>query len=101
MYVNLHTLPADQAMFTVYVTLDPEGTHRSEITAEEVDIVYKRNATWGEIASYGTDDMGDRIVDAYGPDARIVGIVNQSEGYVLFDAFGADGYERPELGPDA
>lgn len=100
MFMNLDTLPAGTSLFTVYVTTDPEGTNRSEIAADEVDVLAPSSSTWGQVCNDGivnTLEPGQHyanayIHDAYGEDARILGVVNQSGGYVVFDAF-AEGME--------
>lgn len=92
MWMNLDTLPAGKSMYTVYVTTDPEGTPRSKMGADEVDIVASSRATWGEVLSYGTANgvhAPTFLIDMYGEDHRIVGVVNQSDDYVVFDAFAA------------
>lgn len=100
MWMNLDQLPAGKSMYTVYVTVDPEGTARSAMSADEVDVVAKRSAEWGEVCSDGFvhDSFGGEpdertagvwIREMCGEDARIIGVVNQSDGYVVFDAFDA------------
>lgn len=92
MWMNLDTLPAGKSMFTVYVTLDDEGTPRSETSADEVDVVAPRNANWSSVVNEGTvhpsgEAAKDFILELYGPDSRVVGVVNVSEDYVVFDAW--------------
>lgn len=102
MFVNLHTLPTGKSMYTAYVTTDPEGTPRDEMGADEVDIIAPSGVTWGTVVSMGT--IHDSIVDdaeppyadayireAYGPDSRVVGVVDQSAGEVIYDAFASGG----------
>ena len=94
MWMNLDQLPAGKAMFTVYVTVDPEGTNRSAMSAEEVDVVASRSASWGEVVNDGgVHPRGERCVDylleSYGPDSRVIGVTNESDGYVVYDAFKA------------
>lgn len=101
MFVNLHTLPAGKSMYTLYVTAAAPTT-RSMTECDEVDATAKSNATWGEVASYGQahpdgTHLPTYLMDLYGPDVRIVGIVNQTDAFVLFDAFdgaGPDALER-------
>lgn len=92
MWMNLDALPAGKSMYTVYVTTDPEGTPRSEMGADAVDIVASSSATWGSVCSYGTahpsgEHAPTYIIGLYGEDARIIGVVNQSDAYVVYDAF--------------
>ena len=92
MWMNLDQLPAGKHMYTVYVTLDPEGTPRNEMSADEVDVVAPSRATWGEVVNDGAvHPTGERSVDylleMYGAESRVIGVVDQSDGYVVYDAF--------------
>lgn len=100
MFMNLHTLPPGKSMYTVYVTTDPEGTDRSAMSADEVDVVAACSASWGDVCNNGQElrdfhEDGNHkpatnwILEMYGEDARVIGIVNQSDGYIVFDAFTA------------
>lgn len=82
MFVNLHDLPAGQAMYTVYVTTDP-GPVTVDIQVDEYDVTARRTASAAQVAEAArTDEMFARL---YGAEARIVGIVDQSADYILFD----------------
>ena len=83
MFVNLHALPYGQSMYTLFVTIDPEGTASNEMTLDELDVVAPRGASWGTVATQAN------LVDEYGLDARVIGVVDQSAGEVIFDAFAA------------
>jgi hypothetical protein len=98
LFMNLDTLPAGKAYYTVYVTTDPEGTARLEMGADEVDVVAARDAGWGDVCNNGQElrdfyEDGNHkpatnwILEMYGPDSRIIGVVNQSDGFVVYDAF--------------
>ena len=92
MFVNLDTLPRGKSLFTVYVTLDPAGTPRAECSADEVDVVGPRSASLQRLMEEGRENdgganVGEYIWQTYGPGARVVGIVNQSDGYVVYDGF--------------
>jgi hypothetical protein len=97
--MNLHALPAGTHMYTAYVTTDPEGTPRDEMGADEIDITAPAGSSWGVVVNDGlihdtiVDDAETRanqyIPEAYGPDCRIVGVVDQSAGVVIYDAFAA------------
>lgn len=94
MWMNLDQLPAGKAMFTVYVTLDPKGTPRDEMGADEVDVVAPRSSGRQGVLENGTEhpdggNAGEYIWQTYGPTARVVGVVNQSDGFVVYDAFEA------------
>jgi hypothetical protein len=85
MFMNLDTLPVGKSYYTVYVTLDPKGTPRLEMSADEVDVVAPSSASRDEVVN----ECAAEIVSDYGTDARVVGVVNQSDGYVVYDAFTA------------
>ena len=94
MWMNLDQLPAGKSMFTVYVTLDPKGTPRDEMGADEVDVVAPSSASRDAIINDGAvhpkgENAGAFIREMYGLDSRVVGVVNQSEGYIVYDAFEA------------
>jgi hypothetical protein len=92
MFVNLHNLPAGKSLYTVYVSLDPVDTPRDETFADEVDVVATSGAYWrdvinnGEAHSYHTP-ASTYIVEMYGQDSRIVGVVDQSAGVIIYDSF--------------
>jgi hypothetical protein len=76
MYVNLHTLPPEQQMYTVYVGgTEPPGGYE---WSEEEDVVASAGLTAAEVA---------KKVDLqnYAAGARYLGVVNQSSGYIMAD----------------
>jgi hypothetical protein len=77
-FVNLHTLPAGQHMYTAWVTYDPYGEVKD---ADEIDFIADARASvvilQGECAS-------TRDYKVLYPDARIIGIVDQSTGEKLW-----------------
>lgn len=81
MFMNLDRLPAGQSMYTVFVTGDPAGTPRYDVCAEEVDVVTSSQADSVDVVRAGLAE----ILDLYGPEIRIIGVVNQSSGYVMRD----------------
>lgn len=89
MYVNLHTLPAGQSMYTLHLTMDPQGTNRSDMSTEEVDIVAPRDLDAAGMMNRA--ETKQELKDLFGEpewlEARLVGLVDQSEGYVVYDAF--------------
>ena len=91
MYVNLDTIPAGQAMYTLHLTMDPLGTARSQMSTEEVDLVAPARLSRDELMN--RDETKQELRDLFGEpewlDARLVGLVNQSDGYVVYDAFKA------------
>lgn len=96
MWMNLDKLPAGTSMYTVYVTDDPEGTARSAMSVEEVDVIGPSHcASWGQLVVNDSkvhptgENASQYIVASYGEDVRIIGVVNQSRGSVIYDAFAA------------
>lgn len=98
--MNLHALPAGTSMYTAYVTTDPVGTPRDDMGADEVDIVAPAYSHWAKVINQGKihDSINDDseppyasayITEAYGPDSRVVGVVDQNAGEVIYDAFAA------------
>lgn len=97
MYMNMHLVPDGQSLYTVWVTLQPEGTPREECCAEEVDVIAPACLTsWRDILRAGvTNDPAATnaetyIRDTYEDGARVVGVVNQSTGGVTYDSFEED-----------
>jgi hypothetical protein len=91
MYVNLDTLPAGQAMYTLHLTMDEVGTARSAMSTEEIDLVAPRGLSRDELMN--REETKQELKDTFGEpewlDTRLVGLVNQSDGYVVYDAFKA------------
>lgn len=79
MWMNLHTLPTGKSMYTVAVTLDPVDCDPQYASYDEVDVVASSRATVAEVIEAARAEC----VDMYGPDHRIVGVSNQSDGYVM------------------
>lgn len=105
MWTNLHTLPAGTSMYTLYVTTDPEGTNRSAMTCEEVDVTCERvNGTCWDAPNYGKvwpsgEHVPSYLMEVYG-DVRIIGIVNQTDGYIAWDGFKCENPMMRETGAD-
>lgn len=92
MWMNLDTLPAGKSMYTVYVTTDEEGTPRSQMCVEEIDVIAPSRSKWGAVVNDGSvhptgESASAYIIADYGLDSRVVGVVNQSTGTVVYDAF--------------
>lgn len=80
MFVNLHTLPAGQHMFTLAVTSQPVGTPEDELFVDEIDIVAKRNSTVAElVAAVSPEEAADY------EGCRVIGVADQSDGYLMFE----------------
>lgn len=77
MFMNLHTLPAGQAMYTLAVTDDPAGTPRDQVEYDEVDVVAPAGASVAAIIAAAD-------LDGY-EGCRVIGVVNQSDGYVVVE----------------
>lgn len=94
-FTNIDQVPAGRCLFTLHVTLDPEGTPRSQMACEEEDAVAPSGATWGQVVNDGEvvghreSNVGAVLRAVYGLDMRVIGVVDQSCGYVLYDAFKA------------
>jgi hypothetical protein len=98
-FMNLDTLPYGRSMYTVFLTWDPKGTPRDQMSAEEIDVIADRSAHRELVARDGmvngdTRTCGQVIAEDYEPGARVIGVVNQSDGYTVYDAFAA-GDETP------
>lgn len=74
MFMNLHTLPRGQHMYTAWITYDPIGEVRG---ADEIDFVASSQADVATLMAVvsGTEDYKTGY-----PDARIVAIADQSTG---------------------
>lgn len=83
MYVNLHDLPVGQSMFTLYICHPGDPL---ELT-EEFDVVAPSTAPpLHYLTSVVIDTAKDLLLDLYGADVQVRGIVNQSEAYIVFDS---------------
>lgn len=82
MYVNLHDLPPDQAMFTLYIGLPGDPFE----TTEEYDQVAPNRAPHPTyLTSTVIQAARDALVNLYGDDVEVRGVANQSEGHIMFD----------------
>lgn len=79
MWMNLDTLPANKRMYTIAVTTAPVDTPKDEQWYEEYDLVFNSGASVGTLVTYAVA----RPDWPFGDDARIVGVANQSDGYVM------------------
>jgi fructoselysine-6-P-deglycase FrlB-like protein len=70
-FMNLHTLPPGQHLYTVAVTDDPAA-----LSYDEVDVVARAGATSDQV-------LAAADLAAYSG-CRVVGVINQSDGYVLW-----------------
>lgn len=77
MFMNLHSLPAGQHMFTVAVTDCEPGTHRADMYFDEVDVVAPARSSADEVIA---------AADLSGYEGqRILGVVDQTDAYVMLD----------------
>lgn len=74
-FVNIDAVPAGQALYTVAVIDQPVGTPRAELAYDEVDVQAPSRASVSEVIAAA--DLSDY------EGCRVVGVVNQSAGYVL------------------
>lgn len=82
MFVNLHALPLGQSMYTLAVTDAPVGAPRAELAYDELDVVAPARATVAAILAAADLSAYDHC--------RVVGIVDQSSGYVLVEDWTGD-----------
>ena len=83
MWMNLDQLPAGKSMFTIAVTSASVDTPEDERHYEEVDCVFNTRASAGTVVAYAMA----RLDWPYGDDVRVIGVANQSDGYVLSQAW--------------
>lgn len=88
-YVNLHSLPADQRMYTLAVTRDPVDQPRDDRWFDEVDFVAPAGLDHDEVIAAARKAGA---LEAYGPEYRVVGAINQSEGLNMAEDW--EGLER-------
>lgn len=79
MWVNLHTLPAGKSQYTIGVTSAPVDAPDEDKWIEEYDLVFASRASVGTIITYAMA----RPDWPYTGDIRVVGVSNQSDGYVM------------------
>ena len=85
MFVNLHTLPPGQSMFTLFIRHSDDPPEAIE-WAEEVDIVAPDYASNDHLLIAKVIEAAKEATLAeYGPTTEVLGLVNQSTGEVLFD----------------
>jgi hypothetical protein len=75
MFMNLHTLPAGQSMYTLFVTTAEEPNSYYE----EIDVVASSRATKDQVIDAAAGELAD-----YEPGTRVIGISDQSSGGWLF-----------------
>lgn len=75
MFMNLHALPAGQSMYTLAVTNLPADTPKDRMEYDEVDVVASSRATVAQVIAAAD-------LDGY-EGCRVIGVVNQSDGYVV------------------
>lgn len=79
MWMNLHDLPAGKSMYTIAVTDFPADTPESERFYDEVDFVAPSSSTAAQVIERAR--LSGEL-EGY-DDFRIVGVANQSDGYVM------------------
>lgn len=85
MFINLHNLPPNMSMFTLYIGQSDQPMEGLE-WAEEVDMVAPHqvlNPAW--LIDKVIDQARDTLVKEYGPKTVVLGITNQSRGELVFD----------------
>lgn len=79
MWMNLDQLPAGKSMYTIAVTAAPVDCSEDERYYEEYDLVFKSSASVGTLITYAMARPDWDFVEG----TRIVGVANQSDGYVM------------------
>jgi hypothetical protein len=82
MFMNLHTVPTGQSMFTFTVNNygDPLDQH------EEVDMVIAHDThDTHRLVTQVMEAAREKLVADFGPTVQVLFIANQSQGYPLFD----------------
>ena len=83
-FVNLHAVPPGQSLYTLAVTACPPGTPPDARYCDEVDVLAPTSAPLSSLLrDVDLDGLG------YGG-CRIVGVVDQSAGYVLAEDWDGD-----------
>lgn len=86
-YMGMENVPAGKAMYTVHITFDAETTPISALCTEEIDIILPKSSETFYVPNH--PDFQREAQYTYGDnwsDCIIVGVVNQSDGYVVFRA---------------
>jgi hypothetical protein len=78
MWMNLHTLPAGQAMYAIAVTDEPLGTPAEHLYYDEIYVTTRAGASVDQVIAAAAADLA-----AY-PGCRIVGVSNQYDGYIMW-----------------
>ena len=79
MFVNLHSLPSGQAMYTLFLTPEFKG---KETELEEVDVIARANASRVEVWTAFLEGEHASLYDL--DELQLAGISNQSSGYWVF-----------------
>lgn len=88
MYMNLHTLPPGEALYTLYVS------RPNETDFDEVEFIGPRHAPGVHcLTSVIVHQAKDDLVRAYGRNVEVRAVIDQSSGEIVF-ASGWRGY-RP------
>lgn len=66
MWVNMHTMPFDKDMYTVYVTPCPSFTPESDLLVDELDVIADRYASIAKVVEAAELDKngyeGQRVI---------------------------------------
>lgn len=80
MFMNLHTLPASQHLYTVAVTSQPVEAAGGDLFYDELDVVAPRYANTQDVLLAITPL--DR--ESYAGQ-RVIGVIDQSDAYTLWE----------------
>lgn len=86
-YMGMENVPAGKSMYTVHFTFDPEDTPVSQLCTEELDIILPHSNDAFYVPNH--PDFQREMQETYGDkwsETIIVGVINQSDGYVMFRA---------------
>jgi len=78
MYFNIDAIPVGKSLFTVAYTLDPVDTPADQRTHEEIDVIVPSRSAIDHLLVETKDEVGE---------GRVVGIVNQSDGFVVIESW--------------
>ena len=81
MWMNIDQVPVGKSMYTLYLTSDPVDTPPNQRCCEEVDVITSSRASVAEVIEAAREE----IEGTYSSSMRIIGVTNESDGYVMAD----------------
>jgi hypothetical protein len=95
MWMNLDQLPAGKSMYTIAVTSDPVDTPREDVCYDEIDVVARRGATITDVVEAAREEIARDYADC-----RVIGVSDQSDGYVMWQDPAGDWLAKLEESDD-